>query len=75
MTILLVWSERARDGCVGVLIDEGDMGVPISIRLDDDVRDELETQAKARGIVLATLERDDRRRNRRRSESRDQTKR
>jgi GNAT superfamily N-acetyltransferase len=31
------------------------MGVPISIRLDDHVRDELETQARARGIGLATL--------------------
>ena len=34
------------------------MGVPISIRLDDDVRDELETQARARGVGLATLLRD-----------------
>jgi hypothetical protein len=34
------------------------MGVPISIRLDDDVRDELESQAQARGIGLATLLRD-----------------
>ena len=34
------------------------MGLPISIRLDDDVRDELETQAPARGIGLATLLRD-----------------
>jgi GNAT superfamily N-acetyltransferase len=34
------------------------MGVPISIRLDDDVRDELEAQAQARGIGLATLLRD-----------------
>jgi len=31
------------------------MGAPISIRLDDDVRDELETQARTRGIDLATL--------------------
>jgi hypothetical protein len=31
------------------------MGVPISIRLDDDVRAELEAQAHARGIGLATL--------------------
>jgi predicted transcriptional regulator len=31
------------------------MGVPISIRLDDDVRDELEAQARARGVGLATL--------------------
>ena len=31
------------------------MGVPISIRLDDDVRDELEAQAHARGVGLATL--------------------
>lgn len=31
------------------------MGVPISIRLDDDVRDELEAQARSRGIGLATL--------------------
>ena len=34
------------------------MGVPISIRLDDDVRDELETQAHSQGIGLATLLRD-----------------
>jgi predicted transcriptional regulator len=34
------------------------MGMPISIRLDDDVRDELEAQAKARGIGLSTLLRD-----------------
>jgi hypothetical protein len=34
------------------------MGVPISIRLDDDVRDELEAQARARGIGLATFVRD-----------------
>jgi GNAT superfamily N-acetyltransferase len=31
------------------------MGLPISIRLDDDVREELETQAQSRGIGLATL--------------------
>ena len=31
------------------------MGVPISIRLDDDVRDELEAQARDRGVGLATL--------------------
>ena len=31
------------------------MGVPISIRLDDDVRSELEDQAQSRGIGLATL--------------------
>jgi hypothetical protein len=34
------------------------MGVPISIRLDDDVRVELEAQVRARGIGLATLLRD-----------------
>jgi hypothetical protein len=34
------------------------MGIPISIRLDDDVRDELEAQARARGVGLATLLRD-----------------
>jgi GNAT superfamily N-acetyltransferase len=34
------------------------MGMPISVRLDDDVRDELEAQARARGIGLATLLRD-----------------
>ena len=34
------------------------MGVPISIRLDDDVREELEAQARSRGIGLATLLRD-----------------
>jgi hypothetical protein len=34
------------------------MGVPISIRLDDDVRSELEAQARARGVGLATLLRD-----------------
>lgn len=34
------------------------MGLPISIRLDDDVRAELEVQARERGIGLATLLRD-----------------
>jgi hypothetical protein len=34
------------------------MGVPVSIRLDDDVRDELEAQARALGVGLATLLRD-----------------
>jgi hypothetical protein len=34
------------------------MGSPISIRLDDDVREELEAQAQARGVGLATLLRD-----------------
>ena len=34
------------------------MGAPISIRLDDAVREELETQARSRGIGLATLLRD-----------------
>lgn len=34
------------------------MGVPVSIRLDDDVRHELEAQARSRGIGLATLLRD-----------------
>ena len=34
------------------------MGVPVSIRIDDDVREELETQARSRGIGLATLLRD-----------------
>jgi hypothetical protein len=34
------------------------MGMPISIRLDDDVRGELEMQASARGVGLATLLRD-----------------
>ena len=31
------------------------MGIPISIRLDDDVRAELEAQARARGIGLSSL--------------------
>lgn len=31
------------------------MGLPISVRLDDAVRAELEAQAQARGIGLATL--------------------
>jgi GNAT superfamily N-acetyltransferase len=31
------------------------MGAPISIRLDDDVRDELAAEARSRGIGLATL--------------------
>ncbi len=31
------------------------MGSPISIRLDDRVREELEAQARARNIGLATL--------------------
>lgn len=34
------------------------MAVPISIRLDDDVRQELEAQARSRGVGLATLLRD-----------------
>jgi hypothetical protein len=34
------------------------MGVPISIRLDDDTRDELESQARAQGVGLSTLLRD-----------------
>ena len=34
------------------------MGAPVSVRLDDDVRTELEAQARARGIGLATLLRD-----------------
>ena len=34
------------------------MGVPISVRLDDDVREELEFQARSRGVGLATLLRD-----------------
>ncbi len=32
--------------------------MPVSVRLDDDVRDELEAQARSRGIGLATLLRD-----------------
>jgi GNAT superfamily N-acetyltransferase len=31
------------------------MGIPISVRLDDEVRSELEAQAQTRGIGLATL--------------------
>ena len=31
------------------------MGAPISIRLDDDVRGELEAEARSRGIELAAL--------------------
>lgn len=31
------------------------MAAPISIRLDDEVREELEAQARARNIGLATL--------------------
>jgi hypothetical protein len=34
------------------------MGVPVSVRLEDDVREELEAQARSRGIGLATLLRD-----------------
>jgi GNAT superfamily N-acetyltransferase len=34
------------------------MGVPISIRLDDDVRAELESCAQSQGVGLATLLRD-----------------
>jgi len=34
------------------------MGAPISIRLDDSVRAELEAQAHAKGVGLATLLRD-----------------
>jgi hypothetical protein len=36
----------------------GVMGLPISIRLDDDVRDELEAAAAARGVGLSTYLRD-----------------
>jgi hypothetical protein len=39
-------------------LEFADMGVPISIRLDDDVRAELEAQARLRGVGLATLLRD-----------------
>ncbi len=31
------------------------MGVPISIRLDEQIRGELESEAQTRGIGLATL--------------------
>jgi hypothetical protein len=31
------------------------MGIPISVRLDDDVRRELEVQAQSQGVGLATL--------------------
>jgi hypothetical protein len=34
------------------------VGLPVSIRLGDDVRHELEAQARSRGIGLATLLRD-----------------
>ncbi len=34
------------------------MAVPVSIRLDDHVREELEAQARSRGIGLSTLLRD-----------------
>lgn len=34
------------------------MGVPISIRLDDFVKTELETQAQAKGVGLSTYLRD-----------------
>ena len=34
------------------------MGLPITVRLDDAVRAELEAQAHARGIGLATLPRE-----------------
>jgi cytidylate kinase len=34
------------------------VGVPISIRLEDSVREELETQAQARGVGLSTYIRD-----------------
>jgi predicted transcriptional regulator len=34
------------------------VSAPISVRLDDDVRKELETQARARNIGLSTLLRD-----------------
>jgi post-segregation antitoxin (ccd killing protein) len=38
--------------------ESASMSLPISIRLDDDVREELQEQARARGIGLATLLRD-----------------
>ena len=31
------------------------MGAPVFVRLDDDVRRELETEAQSRGVGLATL--------------------
>ncbi len=34
------------------------MGVPISIRLDDDIREELEIQARIRRVGMSTLLRD-----------------
>ena len=34
------------------------MNTPISIRLNDDVRETLEAEAKARGLGLATLPRE-----------------
>ena len=34
------------------------MGIPVSVRLDDDVRTELESRARSQGIGLATLLRD-----------------
>jgi GNAT superfamily N-acetyltransferase len=34
------------------------MGVPISVRLDDDIRAELEREARARGVGLSTYLRD-----------------
>ncbi len=34
------------------------MGVPLSIRLDDEVRDILASEARARGVGLATFVRD-----------------
>jgi len=34
------------------------MGMPVSVRLDDEVRDELEAQARSRGVGLSTLLRD-----------------
>lgn len=45
-------------GVVTAQITEGAVGVPISIRLDDDVRAELDAQASSRGVGLATLLRD-----------------
>ena len=34
------------------------MGAPISLRLDDEVREELDAAARAQGVGLATLLRD-----------------
>jgi GNAT superfamily N-acetyltransferase len=48
-------SQNTLHSCTSAARYAGPMSAPISIRLDDDVRDQLEAEARSRGIGLATL--------------------